>query len=102
MMKPSVQSSDLSHSAVWLLLQFRKLHQLDNTTAFLNGHLKEEVYMKQPEGFVEEGIEHLVCKLKQSLYGVKQSPRSWNSTLNAHLKEWGLPHASTPQQEENC
>ena len=40
---------------------------MDVTAAFLNGDLKEEVYMKQPETFVEEGKEHLVCKLKHSL-----------------------------------
>ena len=53
-----------------------ELHQLDVTTAFFNGKLDEEVYMKQPEGFVEEGHEDLVCLLKRSLYGLKQSPRS--------------------------
>jgi len=42
-----------------------KLHQIDVTTAFLNGDLKDEVYMKQPEGFVVKGQEHLVCKLKR-------------------------------------
>ena len=44
-----------------------KLHQLDITAAFLNERLEEEVFMKKPEGFVVEGKEHLVCKLKQSL-----------------------------------
>ena len=66
-----------------------RLHQLDITTAFLNGCLEEEVFMKQPEGFVKKGKEHLVCKLKQSLYGLKQSPRCWNHTLDAHLKDMG-------------
>ena len=63
------------------------LHQVDVTTAFLNGTLEEEVYMQQPKGFVRQGQEELVCKLKKSIYGLKQSPRCWNSTLDAYLKE---------------
>ena len=51
----------------------------------MNGVLEEEVLMKQPEGFVAKGHEHLVCKLKHS--GLKQSPRCWNSVLNKYLKE---------------
>ena len=66
-----------------------KLHQMDITAAFLNGHLEEEVFMKQPEGFAVKGKEHLVCRLKQSLYGLKQSSRCWNSTLDVHLKSMG-------------
>ena len=51
-----------------------KLHQIDVTTAFLNGKLEEEVYMKQPQGFILEGQEELVCRLNKSIYGLKQSP----------------------------
>ena len=50
-----------------------ELHQMDVSTAFLNGDLKEEIYMKQPEGYIEEGKENLVCKLNKSLYGLKQA-----------------------------
>ena len=63
------------------------MYQLDVTMAFLNGELEEEVYVKQPEGFVVEGQEHLVCKLKRSLYGLKQYPRCWNQTLHTQLME---------------
>jgi len=48
-----------------------ELHQVNINTAFLNGELEEEVYMRQPEGFVAEGREHLVCRLKKSLYGLE-------------------------------
>ncbi len=71
-----------------------KLHQLDVTAAFLNGVLQEDVYMEQPEGFVVEGKESLVCKLKHSLYGLKQSPRCWNSALDTHLKSIGFVQSS--------
>ena len=62
------------------------IHQIDVTTAFLNGELEEEVYMKQPEGFIR-GEKQFVCKLKKSIYGLKQSPRSWNSVLDGQFKQ---------------
>ena len=60
---------------------------MDITTAFLNGDLEEEVYMKLPEGFLVEGQEHSVCQLKRSIYGHKQSRRCWNQALDAELKK---------------
>ena len=66
------------------------LHQLDVLTAFLNGLLKEDVYMYQPPGFARPGEEHLVCKLHKALYGLKQSPRAWYDRLHAVLLAWGL------------
>ncbi|GJV42668.1 zinc finger, CCHC-type containing protein [Tanacetum coccineum] len=53
------------------------IHQMDVKTAFLNGDLDVEIYMKQPEGFVMPGHESKVCKLKKSLYGLKQAPKQW-------------------------
>ena len=54
-----------------------KLHQMDVKTAFLNGIIEEEVYIKQLEGTVIHGKESHVCKLKKALYGLKQASRSW-------------------------
>uniref|UniRef100_A0A1X7TG71 Reverse transcriptase Ty1/copia-type domain-containing protein n=1 Tax=Amphimedon queenslandica TaxID=400682 RepID=A0A1X7TG71_AMPQE len=50
------------------------VHQRDVTTAFLNGTLEEEVYMDQPEEYVENRKEKLVCRLNHSQYGLKQAP----------------------------
>lgn len=72
-----------------------QLHQMDVSTAFLHGKLSEEVYMEQPEGFIEPGNEHLVCHLKRSIYGLKQSPRCWNHALDGQLKEMGFKQTSS-------
>ncbi|GKA62888.1 zinc finger, CCHC-type containing protein, partial [Tanacetum coccineum] len=58
------------------------IHQMDVKTAFLNGDLDEEIYMKQPEGFVMPGHESKVCKSKKSLYGLKQAPKQWHKKFN--------------------
>ena len=71
------------------------VHQVDVTAAFLNGKLKEEVYMYQLEGFVIQGKESLVCKLKHSLYDLRQAPRCWNFTLDKRLKELGFPQTTS-------
>ena len=72
-----------------------KLHQADVTTAFLNGELEEEVFMRQPEGFVTPGKEQFVCRLKKSIYGLKQSPRCWNMVLDGFLKDTGFVQANS-------
>lgn len=59
--------------------------QFDVKTAFLNGNLEEEIFMKQPPGFVVSGKESKVCRLKRSLYGLKQAARAWNQRLHEVL-----------------
>jgi len=59
-------------------LENMEIHQMDMKMTFLNGELEKEIYMEQPQGYVHQGDEHLVCKLHKSLYGLKQSPRAWN------------------------
>jgi hypothetical protein len=67
-----------------------KIHQLDVKSAFLNGDLKEEVYLVQPEGFIKKGQEDLVCKLKKALYGLKQAPRSWYIKIDSFFAQKGF------------
>jgi hypothetical protein len=67
-------------------LEDMEIHQMDVKTTFFNGELEEEIYMEQPQGFVHQGGEHLVCKLHKSLYGLKQLPRAWNQKLNMFFK----------------
>ncbi|GJS20023.1 zinc finger, CCHC-type containing protein, partial [Tanacetum coccineum] len=58
------------------------IHQMDIKTTFLNGDLDEDVYIKQPEGFVMPGNEHKVCNLVKSLYGLKQAPKQWHQKFD--------------------
>ena len=59
-------------------------------TAFLNGELDEDIYMVQPDGYIEEEHAHLVCKLQRSLYVLKQSPRMWNKTIDEFMLKIGF------------
>ncbi|KAE8663181.1 Germin-like protein subfamily 1 member 17 [Hibiscus syriacus] len=65
------------------------LEHMDVKTAFLHGDLEEQIYMRQPEGFTQLGNEHLVCRLKKSLYGLKQSPRQWYKWFDSYMIKIG-------------
>ncbi|KAJ9538444.1 hypothetical protein OSB04_031177, partial [Centaurea solstitialis] len=60
------------------------------THAFLNGKLTEDVYMEQPEGFIDPKNPNKVCKLLKSIYGLKQASRSWNLHFDERIKEFGF------------
>nr|GEZ94989.1 retrovirus-related Pol polyprotein from transposon TNT 1-94 [Tanacetum cinerariifolium] len=61
------------------------VYQMDVKTAFLNGNLREEVYVSQPNGFVDSDNPNHVYKLKKALYGLKQAPRTWYDMLSSFL-----------------
>ena len=63
---------------------------MDVVSTFLNGELKEEIFMQQPPSYVQSGKEELVCKLKKSIYGLKQSPRCWNEKFCEHMRSFGF------------
>lgn len=68
-----------------------EIHHVDIKTAFLHGDLEETIYMRQPPGFEHPGAKKsMVCKLKRSIYGLKQSPRQWNKVLDGYLRDHGF------------
>jgi hypothetical protein len=66
------------------------LHQLDVQNTFLHGILEEEVYKKQPLGFMDSNFLSYHCKLDKALYGLKQAPRIWYSRLSDKLQSIGF------------
>jgi hypothetical protein len=63
---------------------------MDVKTAFLNGNIDEELYMMQPEGFVDPKDDGKVCKLQSSIYGPKQASRSWKLHFDQVIKSFGF------------
>ena len=66
------------------------LFQLDIKNVFLHRDLVEEVYMEQPPSLAAQGESGLVCKLRRSLYGLKQSPQTWFSRFSSMVQEFGM------------
>ena len=89
-----VFSPVVRHTSIRVVLalvahQDLELEQLDVKTTFLHGNLEEEIFMEQPEGFKKPSIENLVCRLKKSLYGLKQSPRQWYKKFDSYMIQIG-------------
>ena len=68
--------------------------QLDIKTAFLYGDLEEDLYMEQPEGYLDENKLDYVCKLKKCIYGLKQAPRAWHQKFSVFLLKFGLTQSA--------
>lgn len=66
------------------------IHQLDVKNAFFHGDLSEEVYMKQPPGYVHHSLPHHVFRLRKALYGLKQAPRSWYQHFSVFITSLGF------------
>ena len=74
-----------------------KLYQMDVKTAFLNGLLKEDVYVAQPKGFIDPHFSNHVLYLKKALYGLKQAPRAWYDQLTQYLVSHGFTRGKANQ-----
>jgi hypothetical protein len=66
------------------------MHHIDVKSVFLNGTIKEEVYVCQPLGFIITGSEEKVLRLNEALYVVCQAPRAWNAKLYTTLTSLGF------------
>ena len=72
-----------------------EIWQMDVKIVVLNGNLEESIYMAQTEGFIELDHEQRVCKLKRSIYGLKQASRSWNIKFDTAIKSYGFNRTLT-------
>ncbi|GJX70109.1 retrotransposon protein, putative, ty1-copia subclass [Tanacetum coccineum] len=112
----NVEMQSMKENDVWVLVElppnartvgskwlFKKKTDMDGAVyvfkaPFLNGHLSEEVYMEQPQGFVDPKYPNHVCKLKRSIYGLKQESRQWNKRFDDEIKKFGF----TQNHDEPC
>ena len=67
-----------------------EIWRMDIKTVFLNGFLEEELYMMQPEGFVNPKGANKICKLQQSIYGLVQASQSWNIRFDELIKAYSF------------
>ena len=74
-----------------------KLYQMDKKTSFLNGFLKEDVYMTQPKEFIDSHFPDHVLYLKKTFYGLKQAPRAWYDQITQYLVSYGFTRGKADQ-----
>ena len=85
----------VKHSTIRIVLALAvnsgwSLRQLDVESAFLHGTLEEDVFMEQPQGYIDPTKPHHVCKMLKSIYGLRQAPRSWYTKFSSKLEELGF------------
>ena len=97
-LSPVVKFQSIRTLAALVACHDLELHQMDVKTAFLNDELEEEIYMKQPEGFVVQGHEDKVYKLNRVLYGLKQASRQWYRKFHQAIGEIGF----VPNNADTC
>ena len=71
------------------------VRHLDINNAFLNGKLKETIFMHQPEGYIDPTKPNYICKLSKAIYGLKQAPRVWFDSLRGTLLKWGFQNTKS-------
>jgi len=85
------------------ILQRWSFYQLDVKNVFLKGDLEEEIYMEQPQGFVAQGESSgLICRLRKSLYSLKQSPRAWFGEFNSVVQQFGMTQSEADHSVFYC
>ena len=87
---PVVRSESFRMLLCLIASRNMEAHQMDVTTAFLNGQIEEDIYMRQPPGYESKACPNKVCKILQNLYGLKQAPRIWHQTIDPFLKSLGF------------
>ena len=86
-----ISSKDSFRIIMELVAHFNlELHQIDVKTTFLNGDLYEDVYMAQSESFGVQDKEHLECRLKKSIYGLKKASRQWYLEFDQIIRQFGF------------
>jgi hypothetical protein len=86
--------------SVWMMVALAahegwEVHHMDVKSAFLNGMIKEEVYVQQPPGFSTTGSENKVLRLHKALYDLRQAPRAWDAKFNFTMGSLGFQRSSS-------